>query len=1050
MKFDDSPLKEYLVKHLQPLTPADPVILADYITALLAKGKPLKELQDLCVENLVDFLGQSTQSFVSKLFLVIQDGDITLPFDDNKLSTGSEPSPNELEQVELKSSKDEEHLHIKEEEHLSSETGSDSDELEVSDDDDDRNHKHRKRGARHLSFQNNEHGGPFKKPNRKLDKTGGERKPFDVRQSINRSKYENNSLEKNVTSKFEKKYPGATSVSQSPQDMGPRTRLRNDPGPRFDSSTSGSRPVGGRGRGRASGPWSQHDSRFGPLGALDFASHMIPQASTHPGMFMGANISSVAGAQPASWGAFGFIPGMGNGCLDPVNPLGLQGALHSQLNPQLNLSIPRQRCRDFEEQGFCLRGDMCPMEHGVNRIVVEDVQSLSQFNLPVSLASSRVGGQAGPGSSTPFTPSSLPLTSKSVPSKISKSSAADETPGFNGTLSSAVVESDVYDPDQPLWNNNNPERSNDLPMDPSRDSDDKEIFWDGDPSEFHSFNPLNAERPSSSGKDVTLLGREHASSKMASKARENERKLNDNNDVEQAKGETVVVKTHPVLSHGIFTTPVEAHHMNSNSASLLRFRNDRYNAGKTSQKALRTLYVYGIPQKNNRREALFSHFKKFGTIIDIHIPMRSEKAFVQFSSREEAEAALKAPDAVMGNRFIKLLWANRDNLSDEQVGKERAESVSCSAKPVLSISVKPSVSEVKESSMSLAPKMSTFPLDTSVISPVPKSSAPNTSKLLLAQKKRENLEALKEELRQKQESLAKKRNEFRSQLDKLEKQTLSAKKSGPVLENAAKKQNVEKGAGVTNMSLCQSFMENKEQQNADHPHMMSCTESNLALIDVKVVPLITEKSSKSSSRNDSLHLQSLNSSEADNLFSFRVFPPLPASLANLSMLEAHFSSFHHLSSVELEEQESTSSSSSGCLKHPSNCSAIVRFSTRDSAEKAFLAGTNWQGHDLKFSWVSTSNSGAVQEADKKPSSSSMIEMQNEVHLEPLNSGPALPFIEADGNCRAVEISKNIEHHDGNREFLEVRCGHDSSLSEKCMLDSNAPTVEDDNSLGTSQ
>ncbi|RHN74007.1 hypothetical protein MtrunA17_Chr2g0304911 [Medicago truncatula] len=34
--------------------------------------------------------------------------------------------------------------------------------------------------------------------------------------------------------------------------------------------------------------------------------------------------------------------------------------------------------------------------------------------------------------------------------------------------------------------------------------------------------------------------------------------------------------------------------------------------------------------------------------------MNSERAFVQFSKREEAEAALRTPDSVMGNRFINL------------------------------------------------------------------------------------------------------------------------------------------------------------------------------------------------------------------------------------------------------------------------------------------------------------------------------------------------------------------------------------------------------------
>ncbi|KAI5341208.1 hypothetical protein L3X38_020482 [Prunus dulcis] len=88
------------------------------------------------------------------------------------------------------------------------------------------------------------------------------------------------------------------------------------------------------------------------------------------------------------------------------------------------------------------------------------------------------------------------------------------------------------------------------------------------------------------------------------------------------------------------------------------------NIRKPSQKALRTLFVNGIPQKSNKREALLSHFQKFGEVIDIYIPLNSERAFVQFSRRKEAETALKAPDAVMGNRFIKLWWANRDSIPD--------------------------------------------------------------------------------------------------------------------------------------------------------------------------------------------------------------------------------------------------------------------------------------------------------------------------------------------------------------------------------------------------
>lgn len=54
-----------------------------------------------------------------------------------------------------------------------------------------------------------------------------------------------------------------------------------------------------------------------------------------------------------------------------------------------------------------------------------------------------------------------------------------------------------------------------------------------------------------------------------------------------------------------------------------------------------------------------------GEVINIYIPMNSERAFVQFSNREEAEASLRARDVVMGNRFIKLWCANRDCFPSE-------------------------------------------------------------------------------------------------------------------------------------------------------------------------------------------------------------------------------------------------------------------------------------------------------------------------------------------------------------------------------------------------
>jgi hypothetical protein len=52
----------------------------------------------------------------------------------------------------------------------------------------------------------------------------------------------------------------------------------------------------------------------------------------------------------------------------------------------MGIRAGRPRCPDFEERGFCLRGDLCPLEHGANRIVVEDVQVSPKYIFIVSIA----------------------------------------------------------------------------------------------------------------------------------------------------------------------------------------------------------------------------------------------------------------------------------------------------------------------------------------------------------------------------------------------------------------------------------------------------------------------------------------------------------------------------------------------------------------------------------------------------------------------------------------------------------------------------------------
>lgn len=240
---------------------------------------------------------------------------------------------------------------------------SDSEEKEISDeDDDDRNHKHRRRETRSQSLERDGSDQVFARPYRKRNKhfeNGHSFRENESQANETWRHYNVSPLEKDLSTKFERRRPGLPSYLRGPLDQ----RIRANQAFLGDTGS-------GRGRGRDSGSWTR-DSRFG---SIEIASQMVQPGPMAPHLFGGRGLPNVSTTQSASWTAFGILPGVPNGGLDTLHSIGLQGTLRPPINSSLNIGIPRQRCRDFEERGFCLRGDMCPMEHGVNRIVVEDVQ----------------------------------------------------------------------------------------------------------------------------------------------------------------------------------------------------------------------------------------------------------------------------------------------------------------------------------------------------------------------------------------------------------------------------------------------------------------------------------------------------------------------------------------------------------------------------------------------------------------------------------------------------------------------------------------------------
>ncbi|CAD5182513.1 unnamed protein product [Musa acuminata subsp. malaccensis] len=897
----------------------------------------------------------------------------------------------------------------------------DSEDQEVSDDDD-RNHKHRRREAQANTFGNDVQEPSMRQINRKRNRPLESRKMFHDSDN-------NSNIERDVSSSFEKRRPIFTPATGRP-------------------------PVGkgrGRGRGRSIVSWSQQDCRFNPIDTLDFASQVVSQGlPTHPGLFVGTGIPNATTTQNASWGTYGFVPGMSNRILDPLQPLGLQGTLQSTIAPLFNMGMPRQRCRDFDEQGFCLRGDMCPMEHGVNRIVVEDVQSLSQFNLPVSDPNSNaLGIQSGSGSLPSIRASPGLFTgSKFVPAKDGKPILSDDALKLSGVSSASVVaEADVYDPDQPLWNNKCSETSGTGLMLPLLNNDEPLWTLDSSQQSLVSSNGFQNEQGSRPFREN--IGTQNTNSSVWGRIRQNNRsemgiKTNNNSvstshisDEMKEDNEKSTVKTSSI--------PEKQNTAEMNQKAIVRqslprlYADSSRHNGRMSQKASRTLYVHGIPEKNNTKDALFSHFQKFGEVVDIYIPLNSEKAFVQFSKREEAEAALEAPDAVMGNRFIKLWWANRDRIHDAGKSSHHSKLPLSSSMGVSGLSSYLSGTDKEEGNLkSTVPTGSKTPSELSVTVAGPKGLSANAQKIASPMpKKLDGLELLKEELRKKQEILAQKRDEFRRQLDKFEKQSISVRRGEVVSEQAAKKLKVDMGneaakswTAIAPITTAGTLQEVEKTRKSEAVLVSPTSIANSTILQ----NCNTEQTSHPSMpKSDMCRLDNQSTS-------FRILPPLPADLADVAILQDHFSSFGDLASIVLEEHGERSDNDG--MKTPENFCAHITFTSCDSAERAYVGGQCWQGHSLHFMWLSESdNSNKVCDSQETlgPPGSSSADIQDGPVKSVMSSpteGTSLDGVICKVTVVEVESNSGVE---------DVHCYHSDMLNTTASR-SNVSVAEDKMSI----
>ncbi|XP_068133640.1 RNA-binding protein 27 isoform X2 [Hyperolius riggenbachi] len=353
----------------------------------------------------------------------------------------------------------------------------------------------------------------------------------------------------------------------------------------------------------------------------------------------------------------------------PENTTEIWSNYYSNHNPpnSFNRNPPlKRRCRDYDERGFCVLGDLCQFDHGTDPLVVDEVSlpSMIPFPPPPGLPPPGILLPPIPGPVhnmriplvRPITqppppvhpPPRLPLTHTGVLNNR-------EHPGTSTVPSLAPVGGRLPPPLPP-----------------------QNLLYS---VSEHTYEPdgYNPEAPS-----LTSTGRTgyRPFYTRPQQQRSNLIGLTSGDMDTPPRAANIVIQTEPPPA------PVENINMNMNRVVVEPERkrplgnmndgpfakkpwadkqgNNNLNKPGFVKKILYTntkLEVRKIPQELNNITKLNEHFSKFGSIVNIQVAFQGdpEGALIQYLTNEEARRAISSTEAVLNNRFIRVLWHRENN-----------------------------------------------------------------------------------------------------------------------------------------------------------------------------------------------------------------------------------------------------------------------------------------------------------------------------------------------------------------------------------------------------
>ncbi|XP_037604559.1 RNA-binding protein 27 isoform X2 [Sebastes umbrosus] len=628
-------LKSWLAKLLEPICDADPSALANYVVALVKKDKVEKDLKALCADQLDVFLQKETTGFVDKLFECLT----------TKNYLGI-PAAKEVPKEEVKPPA------VK------------SDVVEAETPEEERENRRRRSPLRNRSDFNDSRN----RDDRRRDER--KRRDFDRHgKSGGDSNRERERHERRRGSPRGRSYSRSRSRSRSRSGSRGKSRDREHRGGRDFKSKFELERKDTNCYNSSNTSGSQQQQHQSPLLPLPTPPHPFSSSSS-------AGVSGTGGVPvvtPAhlpdsttdSWSNY-YGPPRQDGVGKPFG------------NKSVSL---KQRCRDYDEKGFCVRGDLCPFDHGTDPLIVDDVNLPNMIPFPPPPVMPPPAGLPMPPPITepppplrmppvmppygqPPPPGVFPMTG---PPMIPTSGI--DTPNHQTPITSSP-------PIGPPGVGLPPTLPPPPPPPPPPSSSSSVSLRPQYVQSEYNYDP-EGYNPESPG--LTAAGRNPYRQFIPRVQTQRSNLIGlTSNEGQGSRAANIVIQTEPATAASTpgsnvsrFNTEqdIRKRTMGPSTAEgpaakkpwmeKPSFNNQHKNTFPKRYHYVNTkLEVRKIPRELNNITKLNEHFSKFGTIVNIQVVFGGdpEAALIQYTKNEEARRAISSIEAVLNNRFIRVYW----------------------------------------------------------------------------------------------------------------------------------------------------------------------------------------------------------------------------------------------------------------------------------------------------------------------------------------------------------------------------------------------------------